>query len=297
MRKQSFNGKNALGIVLITMVLLISYAVMLKLSGMNVRHSESNLQSNLIRLHRYFFSSVSSQGVLVGSSIGGRLDSQYFRDQGLNIANLGLDGSRPLYSLNLLLTGSKIPKIVIIEGNTIFWEYTGNDAAITKEINSPTFQMGSWFPLLSPDARPSSVLFSILKARKERHGDGMLVEYHEMGSDQEPSLPKNFSQSLEMIRHLKAMGVSVVLVTVPSGTKESDPAAVECLAREAGVPLIKIRDHLPDRGNGLRYSDGMHLMGADAREVVKTLVHRMRTPDLIPKEVCIGSSNSTNPGN
>jgi hypothetical protein len=297
MRKQSFNGKNALGIVLITVVLLIFYAVMLKLSGMNVRHSESNLQSNLIRLHQYFFSSIPSQGVLVGSSIGGRLDTQYFKEQGLNIANLGLDGSRPVYSLNLLLNGSKIPKIVIIEGNTIFWEYTGNDAAITKEINSPTFQMGSWFPLLSPDARPSSVLFSMLKARKERHGDGMLVDYHEIKSDKEPSLPQNFVESLEMIRHLKAMGVSVVLVTVPSGTKESDPAAVECLAREAGVPLIKIRDHLPDRGNGLRYSDGMHLMGADAREVVKTLVHRMRTLNLIPKEVCIGSSNSTNPGN
>lgn len=288
---------NVLTILIITMVLLISYAVMLKLSGMNVRHSESNLQSNLIRLHQYFFSSVPSQGVLVGSSIGGRLDSRYFREQGLNIANLGLDGSRPLYSLNLLLTGSKIPKIVIIEGNTIFWEYTGNDAAITKEINSPTFQMGSWFPLISPDARPSSVLFSILKARKERHGDGMQVEYHDMGSDQEPSLPKNFSESLEKIRHLKAMGVSVVLVTVPSGTKESNPAAVECLAKEAGVPLIKIRDHLPDRGNGLRYSDGMHLMGADAREVVKALVHRMRTLNLIPKEVCIGRTNSTNPGN
>jgi hypothetical protein len=271
------------------MVLMISYAVMLKLSGMNVRHSESNLQSNLIRLHQYFFSSIPSQGVLVGSSIGGRLDTQYFKEQGLNIANLGLDGSRPVYSLNLLLNGSKIPKIVIIEGNTIFWEYTGNDAAITKEINSPTFQMGSWFPLLSPNARPSSVLYSMLKARKERHGDGMLVEYHEMNSGKEPSLPKNFSQSLEMIRHLKAMGVSVVLVTVPSGTKESDPAAVERLAKEAGVPLIKIRDYLPDRGNGLRYSDGMHLMGADAREVVKTLVQRLRALDLIPKEVLVGS--------
>jgi hypothetical protein len=289
MKKQSFNGKNALGIVLITMVLMISYAVMLKLSGMNVRHSESNLQSNLIRLHQYFFSSIPSQGVLVGSSIGGRLDTQYFKEQGLNIANLGLDGSRPVYSLNLLLNGSKIPKIVIIEGNTIFWEYTGNDAAITKEINSPTFQMGSWFPLLSPDARPSSVLFSMLKARKERHGDGMLVDYHEIKSDKEPSLPQNFVESLEMIRHLKAMGVSVVLVTVPSGTKESDPAAVERLAKEAGVPLIKIRDYLPDRGNGLRYSDGMHLMGADAREVVKTLVQRLRALDLIPKEVLVGS--------
>jgi hypothetical protein len=289
MKKQSFNGKNALGIVLITMVLMISYAVMLKLSGMNVSHSESNLQSNLIRLHQYFFSSIPSQGVLVGSSIGGRLDTQYFKEQGLNIANLGLDGSRPLYSLNLLLNGSKIPKIVIIEGNTIFWEYTGNDAAITKEINSPTFQMGSWFPLFSPDARPSSVLFSMLKARKERHGDGMLVDYHEIKSDKEPSLPQNFVESLEMIRHLKAMGVSVVLVTVPSGTKESDPAAVERLAKEAGVPLIKIRDYLPDRGNGLRYSDGMHLMGADAREVVKTLVQRLRALDLIPKEVLVGS--------
>lgn len=289
MKKQSFNGKNALGIVLITMVLMISYAVMLKLSGMNVRHSESNLQSNLIRLHQYFFSSIPSQGVLVGSSIGGRLDTQYFKEQGLNIANLGLDGSRPVYSLNLLLNESKIPKIVIIEGNTIFWEYTGNDAAITKEINSPTFQMGSWFPLLSPDARPSSVLFSMLKARKERHGDGMLVDYHEIKSDKEPSLPQNFVESLEMIRHLKAMGVSVVLVTVPSGTKESDPAAVERLAKEAGVPLIKIRDYLPDRGNGLRYSDGMHLMGADAREVVKTLVQRLRALDLIPKEVLVGS--------
>jgi hypothetical protein len=289
MKKQSFNGKNALGIVLITMVLMISYAMMLKLSGMNVRHSESNLQSNLIRLHQYFFSSIPSQGVLVGSSIGGRLDTQYFKEQGLNIANLGLDGSRPVYSLNLLLNGSKIPKIVIIEGNTIFWEYTGNDAAITKEINSPTFQMGSWFPLLSPNARPSSVLYSMLKARKERHGDGMLVEYHEMNSGKEPSLPKNFSQSLEMIRHLKAMGVSVVLVTVPSGTKESDPAAVERLAKEAGVPLIKIRDYLPDRGNNLRYSDGMHLMSPDAREVVKTLVQRLRALDLIPKEVLVGS--------
>lgn len=297
MNQPASKGGNVLTILIITMVLLISYAVILKLSGMNVRHSESNLQSNLIRLHQYFFSSVPSQGVLVGSSIGGRLDSQYFREQGLNIASLGLDGSRPLYSLNLLLTGSKIPKIVIIEGNTIFWEYTGNDAAITKEINSPTFQMGSWFPLISPDARPSSVLFSILKARKERQGDGMLVEYHDMRSDQKPSLPKNFSESLETIRHLKAMGVSVVLVTVPSGNKESDPSAIEFLAREAGVPLIKIRDHLPDRGNGLRYSDGMHLMGADAREVVKVLVQRMRTLDLIPKEVCIGRSNSTNPRN
>jgi len=289
MNQPASKGGNVLTILIITIILLISYAVMMKLSGMNVRHSESNLQSNLIRLHQYFFSAVPPQGVLVGSSIGGRLDSRYFMEQGLNIANLGLDGSRPLYSLNLLLTGSKIPKIVIIEGNTIFWEYTGNDTAITKEINSPTFQMGSWFPLISPDARPSSVLFSILKARKERHGDGMMVEFHDMGSAHEPSLPKIFSESLEKIRHLKAMGVSVVLVTVPSGTKESNPAAVECLAKEAGVPLIKIRDYLPDHGNGLRYSDGMHLMGADAREVVKVLVQRMRTLNLIPKEVLIGS--------
>jgi len=278
----SYSCRNALMTILITGILLILYFLIINDLGLRARISESNLQTNLIRLHHYLTSSNQPKIVLVGSSMGGRLDSKYFSKEGLHVANLGLDGSRPMYSLDLLLHGEKLPKTILIEGNTIFWDYTGNDASISKAIISPTFKIGKWFPLLSPDARFSSIIFSTLKDLKEGKGKGMLVEYKEVGTGSPLPRPKLFDESADLIRKLKEKGVSLLMVIIPSGTRESDPTAIRSLASEIGIPLLEIRNFLPDHGNGLRYSDGMHLSDESAKEVVHALVAGMKHLGVLP---------------
>jgi hypothetical protein len=273
---KSSNGRNAVVILMIALALLFLHGVFMQCTGFHALHSESNLQSNLLRLHRYFSSSEPCQGVLVGSSISGRLYSEYFRDQGVEVANLGLDGSRPIYSLDLLLDRGVIPKFILIEANTIFWDYTGNDAAITKEIDSPTFRIGSWISPMSPEARPSSVLFSMLKSLQERSGSGIKVERKKDGSNVSVPVPDTYGKALELIRKLGEKGVPMALVSIPAGNSDPQLEHLTKLAKESRVPLITLRDRLPNMGDNLRYSDGLHLVQDSAKQVVNALVDALR---------------------
>lgn len=270
------NGRNALLILLSALSLLFLHGAFIKLTGFHARHSESNLQSNLLRLHRYFRSENPSQGILVGSSISGRLYSEYFHDQGVDVANLGLDGSRPIYSLELILKRGVRPKFILIEANTVFWDYTGNDAAITKEISSPAFRIGSWIYPMSPEARPSSLLFSMMKALQEKSGGGIKVERKKSGENVSVSAPETYGKARELILQLAGKGIPIALVIIPAGTRDPQTTHLTKLATECGVPLIALRDVLPDQGNGLRYSDGLHLVQDSAKQVVNALVDVIR---------------------
>jgi hypothetical protein len=273
---------NALMIIAISSALLVFYYFIIDGLALKARISESNLQTNLIRIHQYLNCDKKPEIVLVGSSMGGRLDAKYFAKEGFQIANLGLDGSRPIYSLELLLNEKKLPRTILIEGNTIFWDYTGNDASITKEMGSPTFQLGKRIPLLSPDARFSSIIFSKLKDLKESKGKGMLVEYKGANSGTTRSRPKLFDDAAGLIQKLREKGCSIIVVIIPSGTRESDPTAIQSLSSETGVPLLQVRDFLPDHGNRLRYSDGMHLSDESAKDVVHGLAVGMKKLGFLP---------------
>ena len=273
---KSSNGRNAVVILLIALSLLFIHGFLIRITSFHARHSESNLQSNLLRLCRYFSSAEPTQGVIVGSSISGRLYSEYFRDQGVDVANLGLDGSRPIYSLDLLLERGVIPKFILIEASTIFWDYTGNDAAITKEINSPTFRIGNWIPAMSPEDRPSSVLFSMLKSLQEKPGSGIKVKSKKDGQNVSVPVPETYGKALELIGKLGEKGVPMALVSIPAGNSDPQLQHLTQLAKESRVPLITLRDRLPDLGDNLRYSDGLHLVEDSAKQVVSALVDAMR---------------------
>jgi hypothetical protein len=285
--------------------------------------------------------------VIVGSSLSGRLLPEYFREEGLDVANLGLDGSRSCFGLEVLSRRQEHCRVLLIEVNTLFMPKNSNEITLQEAISNPIFQLGAILPLVDPSHRPSSLLYTLFKEKKDFTTGGgetekktgpmngvMLdhlqelraqgVEVISSGRDVvedrsiriQSSLDlstskatrlqageildddvifaaslgflfnERFPSSLQVKRYLEnfqtqdtslklksllKQGSKIVLFVIPTGKGESGyPHAWE-IAENLNIPLIDLRDRLPDSGADLRYSDGRHLIGPSARKVVHVL--------------------------
>ena len=151
-------------IIVLAVVLTAASALLIKFTGSRAELAETNYQANLIRLQDLMFGPA-PKSVLVGSSISGRLLPSYFKGSQLEpVANLGLDGSGPPLGLQFCL--QRPAKMVFVEINTILKEWDKNDATLEDAARSTTFQLARHVPLLRAGFRPSSVIYSLLKARR-----------------------------------------------------------------------------------------------------------------------------------
>jgi len=271
--------------------LTILYTVALSATGMRAELAESNLQSNLMRASD-FLGEHSSDIVLVGSSVGGRLLPRYFANGGLEIRNLGLDGSRPLFAFEVVDKRTPLPRLIVVETSTLFQPIMQNDITLRDAIASPGWNFSRFVPAMRPENRPSSLLYSWIKRMRDDRGAGQASDpYFKPDSkatglevSPRPNSPgwmpeDQFDDVLRWVKRFRAEGVDVVLLRVPAGSGWGIPASglARRLADTAGLPLLDPGPAMAAEGKALRFSDGMHLDSASAREVTERIVQELAT--------------------
>jgi hypothetical protein len=342
---------DAAQVLIICLFLVLCYLGLLQCPGANALFAETNIQSNLIRISKYLHHPVPN-GVIVGSSLSGRLLPEYFREEGLDVANLGLDGSRSCFGLEVLSRRPERCRLVLIEVNTLFMPKNSNEMTLQEAIANPTFRLGGILPAMDPIHRPSSLLYTLFKEKKDftagggeaekktapmngsilnhleelrAHGVEVISSIHEVGEDRSNRIQLGLDQSASMVTRLQEgkmidddgacaasldflfkerfpsslqvkryienfqsqdistrlkslleQGSKIVLFVIPTAKGEGGYSQAWEIAANLNIPLINIRDRLPDNGVDLRYSDGRHLIGPSARKVVHVLAGALK---------------------
>src|ERR1035437_3685683 len=94
-------SKQARSILMLAVGILAAYVILIRAGGIRAELAESNLQANLIRISRYEHERP-AEFVIAGSSIAGRLLPTYFQELGMDVQNLGLDGSSTLFAFEVI---------------------------------------------------------------------------------------------------------------------------------------------------------------------------------------------------
>jgi hypothetical protein len=288
-------NRQTLCIICLSALLVAGYAIFARVAPWRAKLAETNFQANLIRLQAFLFDP-QPRAVLVGSSISGRLLPDYFdKTQLAPMANLGLDGSSALFGLDLTLT--RPPQVVIVEVNTLLKQPDANDQLLAATIHSPSFRLSGYLPILRAQSRPSSMLYSWLKLRRNNPAA--------ISPDVPPAAPPTSAFSLQpsalphsaptipspsseasyaatrdrlraQIQALRTRGCHIVLVRLPAGHQSaSDNQAThdfcDNLAQEFNLRQLDLGAELSSRGRPISYTDGMHLTPSSAREASRLL--------------------------
>ena len=262
-------------------VMLFLYICLVRLCGMQADLAESNLQANLIRISRFEYEKPAGI-VLAGSSVGGRLLPSYFKDNGLDVQNLGLDGSCPLFAFEIIARRPVLPKILLVDTSTLFQPILPNSLVIRDAIHSPGWAISSWFIPFRPTYRPSSIVYSWFKRQKESHVAGIeraaFVAPQAVAPTPATSLApapnwKPEDQYIPVRTYLdvfRSKGVDVRLINIPHGEGWGMPAhdLERKMADDLRLPLLEIGPELAKRGVKLRFSDGLHLDVPSAKTIV-----------------------------
>jgi hypothetical protein len=274
-----------LKILVLTVVFTSGYSFFLRTASVTAEVAESNFQSNLIRLQTFLFEPP-PRAVLVGSSLTGRLAPRYFAGTPLDsIANLGLDGSGPAVGLDLLVQHPS--PLVVIEENHLLKSKFANDAVLEATLKSFGFRLSRYARVLRAESRPSSVLYSWMKARATRQSEvsptwttplltsasPSAVGTINPQPDEADSLKTTVRQQVTILR---SHGAQVVFVRFPSGERFSASKSSSCmfaneLARELGLREIDLQLELARIGQPVSYSDGIHLTPKSAQTASRLL--------------------------
>lgn len=281
--------QQALKIAALTGVLALGGGALLSLGPWGAQLAETNYQANMIRLQRFFFDAP-PRTVLVGSSLTGRLLPTYFDGSPIGpVANLGIDGVNPLFGLELVR--QRPPAVVVVEENTVLVETDANRAVLVEAMRGPAFRLARYVPLLRARARPSSILYTWIKTRRNAATPPPAAAASATDS---PAGPTNAAASdpryaptrdaLRMLlQALRAHSCRVVLVRLPAGyhnTAASDPAFAlgEEMAKEFALAEYDLTAECESRGRTPQYTDGHHLTPASAREVSRVLSELLARP-------------------
>lgn len=295
------SGRNALAILALAALFLGGYAVLVHFEGVGAELAESNLQSNLIRISRYLREKPAPI-ILAGSSVAGRLLPAYFREQGIEVQNLGLDGSRPLFAFEVIRMRPGLPPTILVDTSTLFQPLMENDATLRGAIHSTGWKLATFFPPMRPENRPSSILYFRVKARKESATLGQELPPHrneEMADVKSTARNRTQTWSPEdqyppvraALSDFQKDGCSVVLLNIPRGAGwgEIAPPMVRQLAADLNLPLWEIGRSMAGEQEILRFSDGMHLDVPSARKVAVKVAGSFR-------QTAHPTQSSTKPG-
>lgn len=263
--------------------LLVAWAGLLRSFGWRAHIAESNYQSNLIRLEEALLANPAPASI-VGSSITGRLMPEYFDETSLGrIGNLGLDGSGPLLGLELLASRSEVSPVVVIEANLLMVPEGVNDRALRNAVNGFGFKLAGRTPMLRAETRPTSLIYSWLKRRKDAMAGSNLTS-SDAGtspvgpSTQEVRLDQNTPAELaahqqrvfELCQRLQSRGRRLILLRFPISTSivqtQFHPLDFTGrLATELQIRRVDLGLELRKRGHEPRFTDGTHLNPQSAR--------------------------------
>jgi hypothetical protein len=292
---QPVSSSGVFHVLAVAALLSLSWLVFLKLTATRASLAESNFQSNIIRADDYFYGPEKAAAV-IGTSITGRLLPEYFQEQDVVVANLGLDGCIPRTGIELALKKKRLPKTIFVESTGGYREPRGNDTEILGFIEGVTFKLGRWLPLLRADTRPSSMLYSRMKQKNDAR---QITQGAPAGSsEQKKSLPDPayaFIPAAEQARiaeratddlknslaALSARGVHVVLMRLPVGgsplRKPGDaPDATDRFAEALSLEVLDVASILHARGIPVAFSDGTHMVAPSAREAAKVICEKIK---------------------
>jgi len=243
--------------------------------------AESNFQANLLRLGEFLHGRNPSGVVLVGSSMGARLLPSFFQE--LHLSNLSLDGSCGRTGLRFLIEMKRPVRVLLVEENTITRPAGDNDALLFDAVREPQMRAAGWLPFLRAAYRPSSIVYSALKAWADQN-------WWVPASAPNPSaaIPtasseraeRDLRQTVEMIRNLREKGTQVLIYRLPMGRKQSGPSALQQALPE--VAFVDVEAELVAMGHVSRYSDGMHLVAPSAQAAAQVLENAVAKYGLLP---------------
>ncbi len=266
-------------ILALTALLTVGATLLLLVTGWRAEIAEVNSQANLIRLESFLFGKT-PRAVLVGSSLTGRLLPSYFDQTAIApVGNLGLDGSAPAFGLDLVL--QRPPSVVCIEVNRLLQPAGDNEAVLEAALRSPRFRAAKYISVLRASSRPSSILYDWFKSRRTQTRD--FVPRGTNGPSVAAYVPPDpevigaiQNKLRAQVHALQERGCRIAILRLPAShrftaTNDTGYAFGDDLAREFKLPVFDLDDECARRGHTVKYSDGMHLSPASAREAAKVL--------------------------
>ena len=286
MTSNSSKNRNAIEILFLAILLLAGYAFFQRVTGSSAVLLESNLQSNLARISRYLHAP-KVDTVIVGSSVAGRLLPDYFRNEGVEVTNLGLDGSRTLYGLEIVRQRKDLPKLVLVDTSMLFMEANANEASLRAAVASPTFQMGEGFTPFRPENRPLSLLYWWMKKLSDQRGGAQAhgawsveMPNNELFVKEEVATKEDANDRAikEALIGLKSMGVDIRLVEIPRAEGWGYPRGgkLRKISEESGVPILEPGVEIAKTTDTLHFTDGLHLDVPSAKIIVSKTIGMMR---------------------
>ncbi|KAB2660565.1 MAG: hypothetical protein DVB31_13885 [Verrucomicrobia bacterium] len=275
--------RQAIAILVVALALLAAWRGALAWLGRAAEFGESNYQANRIRIERYLARPKAPEYVVLGSSLSGRLRPAAFAGSALSdVAVLGLDGSSPLLGIAVLAHRADLPRVALVETFAFNRGWKANDQLLLDGLAGPGMRLARADRLFAADQRPTSLLYSWFKERRDRAGSGSGPRTNEAvrvaGPAEVPgtAAAADLSRLMEDIRALRARGVEVVLVDVLAGEKRmpgerTGPDTAALVAREFGLRRIDLRREWFARGWEPGYTDLRHLDGPSADALARLL--------------------------
>jgi len=291
MTRHKFRYRNALEIVAVAILLLAGYAIFQKLSGISAVLLESNFQSNLARASRYL-NAPNVDTVLVGSSMTGRLLPSYFKEEGMEVFNLGLDGCHSPFGLEIILMRKNLPKRVLVEAASLDHDPNANEKTVREAIQTPTFKIGRVIEAFRPENRPLSLLYWWCKQLSGRKPGGS--SHSAFMIDEQKADPTSKSAKSELVENdqaieeilitLKKRGVDVRLFSIPhaDGWGMAQSGRISKISKNVGIPILEPGVEIAKRTDTLRFTDGAHLDVVSATLISQEIARMLRSQTQIP---------------
>ncbi len=238
--------------------------------------AESNLTNNEVRLQKLFRNRDAGL-VVLGSSLAGRLPEAAFPAE-WKAVNLGLDGGNSAFGAGLLLKWNVEPGMVVVEGNSIAKERSGNDPILEERIRSLTFHWSTWMAPWRAERRPFSAFYSWLKTRKDEATAGSGGTNAEAGLSAAVMKTQPGDQELlngrilpERLQALRDQGAEVLIVMAPDGgaDRSEEYRVASAVSARTGIPVLDVKGEFDE--TIFRYTDGLHLSPPSARRVVQLI--------------------------
>jgi len=286
MISQKSRYRNALEVMILSILLLAGYAIFQRLTGTSAVLLESNLQTNLARVSRYLNAS-KVDTVLVGSSMMGRLLPSYFKDEGIDISNLGLDGCHAPFGLEIIMMRKDLPKRVLVETASLNHDPNANEKTVREAIQTPTFKIGGAVEAFRPENRPLSLLYWWCKKLSDRKPGGSSHSAFINDRTTTDPTPKNAKSELEendlaieeILITLKQKGVDVRLLSIPHADGWGMPQSgrIAKISTDVGIPILEPGVEIAKITDTLRFTDGAHLDVASATLISQEIARMLRS--------------------
>lgn len=281
----------AWGVLVLATAMAFAYFALVRAAGLEAELAETNFQANMIRYGDYFHEGP-HEAALAGTSISGRVLPQYFSEDGLDLANLGLDGAMVATSVGVFARHPSPPPLLMVEMRTLGNPAGANDAQLVAALETPSFRMASFLPPMRAAYRPSSIVYTRLKlARDGSLGGGKALPKPSSQSIRagmlasaprtHPSPPPD-DPTVNRLLELERAGVRIVLVHLPDGRPlaKSTPSAFGMRVHQStGWPVLNVPKMMLEAGYEPSYTDGLHMAAPTSRMSARMLAKALRRLD------------------